>query len=156
MKKLLVLVLFIITANCAENTSEDTTSAVTDTAQGREVQDSPDVAVTEVVNADEMEGIIAQSDDNLVIVNFYADWCGPCKQLKPIYTELAGEDETGTAFYRVDVDSHGGIARSFGVRGVPFTAFVKNREVVHALPGFNTKEAFEGVIGRFAEKKKTP
>lgn len=61
------------------------------------------------------------------VIKFSAEWCGPCKKLKPIYHDIANQEEfKSIKFLAVDVDPHGDIADRYGISGIPILVFVKN------------------------------
>ena len=64
----------------------------------------------------------------LAIVDFYADWCGPCKTMKPIFEQLA-HDHPDIVFLKVDVDQSGDLASKFNVSGIPSFVIIKNGDV---------------------------
>ncbi|MFC6763731.1 thioredoxin [Natrinema soli] len=68
-----------------------------------------------------------------VLVDFYADWCGPCQMLEPVLAELASE--TAAVIANVDVDEHQQLAGAYGVRGVPTLALFADGEQVEQLTG---------------------
>ena len=78
-----------------------------------------------------------------VLVDFYADWCGPCKMLAPIIEELATEYEGKWKIGKVNVDESPKTAQEYGVQSIPTLLFVKNGEVVDKLMGFATKDAIK-------------
>ncbi len=75
-----------------------------------------------------------------VLVDFYADWCGPCKMLTPIIEELATEYEGKVKIGKVDVDEAGAVAGKYGVMSIPTIIFFKGGEVVDQAVGFVPKE----------------
>ncbi|UHQ95112.1 thioredoxin [Haloterrigena alkaliphila] len=83
---------------------------------------------------------------DVVLVDFYADWCGPCQMLEPVLEQLAGTTEAVIA--KVDVDEHQQLAGSFGVRGVPTLVLFADGEQVEqqsgALPEDRLRDLIEG------------
>jgi thioredoxin 1 len=80
------------------------------------------------------EELVLKSDKPGV-VDFGAEWCGPCKALGPIIEEMAAEYEGRAVIGKVDVDNAPGIASKYGVRNIPTVIFVKNGEVVDKQVG---------------------
>ena len=70
-----------------------------------------------------------------VVVDFWAEWCGPCRMVGPIISELSDEYEGKAIMAKVDVDSNPGIAAKFGIRNIPTLLFFKGGEVVDKQVG---------------------
>ena len=75
------------------------------------------------------------SSDKLTVVDFYAQWCGPCKRLAPKYEELAAEYDNVINCYKVDVDEAGDIAQECEIKAMPTFKFYKSGELLHTFEG---------------------
>ena len=80
------------------------------------------------------------ADDKLVIVDFWAVWCGPCRMLSPTVDELAETYADKIDVVKCNVDDCQEIAMEYGIRSIPTLLFFKNGEVVDRLVGVNPKE----------------
>ena len=65
-----------------------------------------------------------------VLIDFYADWCGPCRMMGPVVEELAGEYAGKVKIGKVNIDQEPELAQRFGVMSIPYFAFIKNGSVV--------------------------
>jgi thioredoxin 1 len=81
---------------------------------------------------------------DVVLADFYADWCGPCQMLEPIVASLAAETPATVA--KVDVDAHQGLASQYGVRGVPTLVLFADGEAVERIVGVQEKERLAALI----------
>ncbi|KAF8243931.1 thioredoxin-domain-containing protein, partial [Wilcoxina mikolae CBS 423.85] len=77
--------------------------------------------------------------DKLVVIDFFATWCGPCKVISPQFEQMSKEFEN-VAFYKLDVDENQAVAAEYDVRAMPTFLFFKNGEKVEDVVGANPKK----------------
>jgi thioredoxin 1 len=94
----------------------------------------------------ELDDVVAEN--HVVLVDFHADWCGPCKMLDPIVTSIAAETEAAVA--KVDVDANQALASKFGVRGVPTMVMFANGEAVEEIVGVKPEEQLRALVQQYA------
>ena len=81
-----------------------------------------------------------------VVLDFYADWCGPCRMLSPILEDLADQYGEEVAIAKLNVDRVGEVAQKFGVYTIPTVIFFKDGVVKETLVGYRPKAHFEKII----------
>lgn len=81
-----------------------------------------------------------------VFVDFWAEWCGPCRVVGPIVEELASDYEGKVKFVKVNVDDANELAAKYNVFSIPTLAIFKNGEIVSQQAGSATKESFKTMI----------
>ena len=100
----------------------------------------------EIVTALEFDTIISQ--DKPVILDFYADWCGPCKSLLPIVEKLADKYEGEIIIQKVNVDRFPELAQKFGVRSIPSLYMIQDKQVLEEVQGYQSEADLESFIAR--------
>jgi thioredoxin 1 len=90
------------------------------------------------VNTAQFDEVVLKST-KAVLVDFYADWCGPCKALAPVLDEIATELEANTLVVKVNVDEDPELAQKYAIRGMPTMLFIKDGEVKSTLVGNQPK-----------------
>ncbi|WP_110927153.1 thioredoxin [Bacillus massiliglaciei] len=88
--------------------------------------------------------------EGVVLVDFWAPWCGPCKMIAPVLEELDGELDGKAKIVKVDVDENQETASKYGVMSIPTLLVLKNGEVVDKTVGFQPKEALSELIAKHA------
>ena len=86
-----------------------------------------------------------------VLLDFYADWCGPCMTLLPTVERLAEKHQDRMAIVKVNVDENKELVQEFGVRSIPALFFVQNGEIKEALTGVQTEAALEAKIQSYSQ-----
>ncbi len=106
--------------------------------------------VKAVTDADHFRQIISTAGDRLLVFDFNAEWCQPCKILAPIIEALAEKFDDRASFFEIDIDQNRELASAAGVRGVPYVLFIKNGQAVHSLMGLHPKDTYKRAIERFS------
>lgn len=99
-----------------------------------------------VLNEDNFDNTVA---NGLVLVDFWATWCGPCKMLAPTIDAIATEYKDRVVVGKVDVDECEAIARRFGIMSIPTLFLFKDGEVVEKLVGYRLKMELEQLLNKY-------
>ena len=92
-----------------------------------------------------------ETDQGLVLVDFWAVWCGPCRMQAPILDQLSGEfDEDELKIVKLDVDENPDTAQKFGIMSIPTLLFKKDGEVVKQVAGVHTKDQLKKIIAELS------
>jgi thioredoxin 1 len=88
----------------------------------------------------------AMKADQPVLVDFWAEWCGPCRMLTPVIEELAGDFDGKARIGKLDVDSNREVATQFGIMSIPTVIILKNGEVAKKFVGLASKDDIAAAI----------
>lgn len=98
------------------------------------------------LNQDQFQKTI--TDNNIVVIDFYADWCGPCQTLLPTVHKLAKELKDDVTIKKVNVDTNRELSASFGVRSIPTLIYIKNGKEVARHNGLASEGMLRGHINQ--------
>lgn len=96
-----------------------------------------------IVSSNEFKNEISEG---VVLVDFFATWCGPCKMLGPVLEDLGKELEGKAKIIKVDIDQSGDLADEFRISSVPTMILFKDNKIVDTMVGFLPKERIKQVI----------
>ncbi|TDL34372.1 thioredoxin [Jeotgalibacillus sp. S-D1] len=91
-----------------------------------------------------------ETNEGLVLADFWAPWCGPCKMIAPVLEELDSDMGEKVKIVKLDVDENQETASKFGVMSIPTLVVFKDGEVVDKVVGFQPKEALEELLNKHA------
>ncbi|MCD7914135.1 MAG: thioredoxin [Tannerellaceae bacterium] len=98
--------------------------------------------LTKVFDYEKNQDKWAYEGDKPCIIDFYADWCGPCKKVSPILTELAGVYKDDIVIYKINVDKEKELAATFGIQSIPTFLFIPAEGVPQVAMGALPREEF--------------
>ncbi len=100
--------------------------------------------MAKIVNTGNFRGTV-EDNKGVVVVDFFATWCGPCKMLAPVF-ESVSEEVNNAKFVKVDIDESLELAQKFGISTVPTMMIFKDGKVVDKLVGFMPKENLKAKV----------
>jgi len=111
--------------------------------------ESSEVAPNEPIHVESVEQFSTVTTDyDVVLVDFYADWCGPCKMLEPTIEAIARKTDAAVA--KVDVDQHRSLATQYGIRGVPTLLVFADGKQVEQLSGVQDEANLTRLVERYS------
>jgi len=121
------------------------------TVSGLSAQTSPSkegsAGTIEIKDATHFNETVKSGD--LVLVDFYATWCGPCKMMPPILKQLKEEIKKPLVIAKVDVDKNGGLSRMYGISAIPTLLLFKNGKLVWSNTGVTSLEELKKVVNKY-------
>ena len=91
----------------------------------------------------------SEIEDGIVLVDFYAQWCGPCRMISPVLEQLHEEYDGKVKFVKVDIDVNPETAKEYGVMSIPNLLIFKDGELANRLLGFKPKQTLQQWINNY-------
>ena len=155
MRKLKDLFLIsVVFVSCSMSAKSDKNETGGVAAQGEVVVLNKADFLTKVYNYEKNQSEWVYEGTKPCIVDFYADWCGPCKKVSPILKELAGEYKNDIIIYKINVDNEKELAAAFGIQSIPTLLFIPAKGKPQIAQGALSKEQFVEQINGFLLGKK--
>ena len=104
------------------------------------------MSATKHLTAAEFDQALKEAGDRPVLVDFFAEWCGPCKMAAPVVDELSQELAGKVDVYKVDVDAQGELAQRYGVMSIPTMIVFKKGKEANRQVGFSGKQGIMGMV----------
>ncbi|MFW9936183.1 MAG: thioredoxin [Candidatus Thorarchaeota archaeon] len=91
--------------------------------------------IIKVRSQEEYNNLLKEFNERIIIVDFWAIWCGPCMAFAPVFESLQKEHSQDFIFAKVNVDELPSIAQNYRITGIPTTLFIKNDKIIHKIVG---------------------
>lgn len=102
------------------------------------------MSVLKVSNENYKEEVL--DSEKTVLVDFYADWCGPCKMMAPVVEEISEELQDKVKVCKINVDENQDLAMQYGIMSIPTLVFIKNGKLEKTLVGLRDKQELISVL----------
>ncbi|HYX13512.1 MAG TPA: thioredoxin [Nostoc sp.] len=112
---------------------------------------STDTHIVAYVQESEFDAVLTGSEEKVVVVDFTATWCGPCRLVSPLMEQLAEEYKGRAKVVKVDVDSNKPIFKRFGLRSIPAVLIFKDGDLAETIVGVSPYEQFSGAVQKLLE-----
>lgn len=154
LKNLLTISIALLLVSCTMSAKSEKNETENATAQGEVIVLNKADFLIKVYNYEKNQTQWVYEGDKPCIVDFYADWCGPCKKIAPVLKELAAEYKNDIVVYKVNVDNEKELASAFGIQSIPTLLFVPKNGKPQLAQGALSKEEFVKQINDFLLDKK--
>lgn len=143
-------------ASCNEKTETDNNSILTSKTEKKKMNAihlTKAEFLQKVANYEQSPNEWKYLGDKPCIVDFYADWCGPCKMIAPILEELAGEYNGEIYIYKINTEEEQELAQAFSIKSIPTLLFIPMNEQPQLIRGAMPKSEFKNAIDEILLKK---
>ena len=107
--------------------------------------------MTRVISSNEFQENVLNGNE-VVLVDFFAEWCGPCKMIAPTIEEISNEMKGKAKVFKVDIDKSGDLAEKYEIMGVPTLIIFKNGRAVDKIVGFQPKEILKAKLEQYSNQ----
>lgn len=108
-------------------------------------------SIIEIKSDDDFNKILKDYPDKIIIIDFWAVWCGPCMFFAPIFKKLQAEFQKDFIFIKVNVDEIPTPAMKYQITGIPTTLFIKNNEIVNKIVGAMNYDGMKKVLNKLKQ-----
>ena len=108
-------------------------------------------SIIEIKSIDEFNKLLKDYPDKIIIIDFWAVWCGPCMFFGPIFKKLQTEFQKDFIFVKVNVDENSPLAMRYQITGIPTTLFIKNDEIVNKIVGSMNYDGMKKVLDKLRQ-----
>jgi len=136
--RVVIIIIIFGIASCGEDTGTKTRDPLAGSG------------IRYIDSMEQFNKIIQTSGEHLLMFDFYADWCPPCKEIEPVLEKIAKEKSEMVTVYKINIDRNRALADSFRVSGIPHVVFFKKKETVLTLNGVYPKNMYLKLVERFS------
>jgi thioredoxin 1 len=109
---------------------------------------STDTHIVAYVQENEFDALLTESEEKVIVVDFTATWCGPCRLISPLMEQLAQEYNSRAKVVKVDVDSNKPLFKRFGLRSIPAVLIFKDGVLAETIVGVCPYEQFSNAVDK--------
>lgn len=104
------------------------------------------------ITEDNFQENIIKDKNKIIVVDFWADWCGPCKMLAPVLEKVSESQQENVVIYKLNTDENASIAQQYQITSIPCCIVFKKGEEVHRIVGHKTEDSFVAELKPFYKK----
>ncbi len=153
LKVLLTIAVALLLVSCSMAAKSEANGTQKENAEGEVVVLNKADFLSKVYNYEQNRSEWVYEGNKPAIIDFYADWCGPCKRVAPILKELAAQYKDEIIVYKVNVDNEKELAAAFGIQSIPTLLFIPAKGKPQLSMGALSKQQFIEQINNFLLKK---
>ncbi|MFX1574355.1 MAG: thioredoxin [Promethearchaeota archaeon] len=109
--------------------------------------------IIDLHNYNELLKLLTKFPEKIIVIDFWAVWCAPCKIFSPIFEKIHQEYYRDFIFIKINVDENPGIAQSYGITSIPTTLFLNNERILRKFVGLMNYETMKQILEKFKIQK---